>query len=133
MRPNRPTALAALTLAGALLLAPPVSAQGLPSGMRPATGHSVLFGIGGVSCGTWLQDAKGTTPARPDWHSQTHWYHVMWVQGFLSGVGWRSHDSTLKNMDLPGIELFITQYCTTWPLKNLAQATIALADELTIP
>jgi hypothetical protein len=90
-----------------------------------AEGDRMVYGIGMVTCAKW-QKTRSTGDRRAEAELQD------WVDGFLSGYNTASDD---KDFIAPKPEdiayyAWIDNYCTQKPLDRLAQAVVALKNEL---
>jgi len=75
-----------------------------------------------VGCGSWVQARERRT-------SYTVGYEL-WVMGFLSGTSYIENVAYLSNRDVPGLYLWVDNYCRQNPLESLSQATNALRQQL---
>ena len=77
-----------------------------------------MVGPGGVSCGSWVQARRGSSP---DYAQEG------WVLGFLSGVGFMGapRQDPLNGMDAAGVFVWLDNYCLANPLASLAAASAA--------
>ena len=89
---------------------------------RPAGKYSV-YGQGMLSCGKWVQAMRDDV--RDD---GTKFPLLGWMNGFVSGVGWTG--ANLKQTELDGMQLFVTNYCNANPLNTVAEGTQALVRAL---
>ena len=78
-----------------------------------------VYGSGTQSCGAWLNDLS-------NWSGHEHKFS--WVLGFLSGAGYVGPD--YAHTDSDAVEVWITNYCQTNPLKYISDAAEALTKEL---
>jgi len=88
--------------------------------VRARQAHTV-YGAGTISCGTWLSQKTERGLALDN---------VTWVQGFITGVG--SAGKRLKKTDKEGMAVWIDQFCTKNPLKQLVDAAEELSTALEI-
>jgi hypothetical protein len=89
-------------------------------------GTITIRGAGIYTCGTWIKETGNRLTK------------MQWVLGFITAMNFNRYNELpeqaedvdlLKNADAPGIELWVTNYCTRQPLKTLAEAAIALIDD----
>lgn len=86
-----------------------------PSAQRPYT----VYGQGTDSCGEWR--SARTSPA--------HQLHLIWVLGFMSGVGWAAPRG-FRDVDNGAIDAWLDDYCASRPLAQLSTAAAALVNTL---
>src|ERR1051325_3398248 len=87
----------------------------------PQRGEFNQIGNYKVSCGT----VTAASDARKSG------YHA-WVAGFVSGAGYgySMHGARLADTDFDGASKWIDKYCADHPLDELADAAVALVQEL---
>jgi hypothetical protein len=103
-----------LLLATALLAAQPWSTRA----QEPGYNYSIV-GAGNVSCGSWLS-------------GQERLFLASWIQGYITASSLykalldENKDGEYDIDSGAGVEQWITNYCTTNPLKKLADAAFDL-------
>jgi len=94
----------------------------------PTVSHADEFrvrGAGTASCGYFIQKPNDRVA------------NLQWVLGFVTGtnairvaaLGERASVDVLNATDIDAIELWLTNYCTQNPLKNISDAAMALVVE----
>jgi hypothetical protein len=81
------------------------------------------FGVGGDSCGAWINARAKSDAAR----------HGSWVLGYISALnvwGVIGREDALKNVDAAGIYQWLDTYCQENPLETIATAAGKLVREL---
>ncbi len=91
-----------------------------------ATGYTI-YGSGTISCGTWLRDSEAARATGNDLLVRTS---RSWLQGFLSGAGWRSEGKARNVPDGAALTKWVDMYCGQHPLDLLAKAGQELVLEL---
>jgi hypothetical protein len=77
------------------------------------------YGAGAETCGKWTQARKGD-----GWFTSGQW-----MLGWVSAAQY--YGRTLKPTDSAGMAGWVDQYCSQHPLNTLAEASVALVEELT--
>ncbi len=85
-----------------------------------------FYGVSSDSCGVWTADSADRTSLRAQ-------VQKWWVLGFVSGASTilaTDNNVAIAETDVPGIEGWITKYCSDHPLDKIATATMKLVGEL---
>jgi hypothetical protein len=94
-----------------------------------------IYGYVGASCGQWTANpqrlvrsyANGST----EWKGSEAGSQMREaVLGFVSGMAMAGRE--LRQTDTAAIDAFVTQYCASHPLDNIATAAVALVGELQV-
>lgn len=97
----------ALVVVGSLALAGPCLGQ-----PKPAAGDVAIYGVGGSSCGTWLE-ARAAKPDRLDIRVRQF---ETWMQGYMTAYNFFMADRPdILKTDGAGMRGFIDQYCKEYP------------------
>lgn len=102
----------ALLAAAALVMATPAAAEAV-----------TVMGAGGMSCGHWTTSRR--SPVAPE-----KMMVVSWVQGFLTSLALTTNRDLAGGRDFDALLGWVDNYCLAHPLESIADATVALADEL---
>jgi hypothetical protein len=85
--------------------------------------NSIIIGAGAESCGTWTNSERNNTNA----------YRHQWVMGYVSSYNFYSltvSSDVSQGIDFHGLIAWISNYCASNPLNQIATATINLIEEL---
>jgi hypothetical protein len=97
---------------------------------QPASGQKMFMGAGTVSCGEWLKARSIQPPNNRDLATQ---YHMQaWIDGFLSGANLSNAGPDILSSKPKSVAMysFVDNYCRSNSLDTLADAAVALAQEL---
>ena len=96
-----------------------------------------IHGAGGASCGTYVQVYEAYRPfigtndggIVASQATANYWQYEEWIEGYLYGVdSW--NQSTIRDYDRAGMQLWVYQYCQQHPLDVVANAALALYRNL---
>lgn len=98
-----------------------------------ANNDKVFYGIGSDSSGKFLAAVDGLPPgnggslkyAGQQWFDQRYLYG-QWIQGFLTAINLLTDASHQIQVDVPGIDLWVRNYCRVHPIATLSDAVSAL-------
>jgi hypothetical protein len=82
---------------------------------QPA-GTYTVYGTGNASCGAWIAETNQKA------------FRLLWTLGFETGAG--SLRVKMRDSDSAGMSAWVDQYCAVHPLSTVADASIALVEEL---
>lgn len=106
------------TLVVTLIIAAVIGAAALTNADAKQT--YMVYGVGLRSCGTWTADKTDDI---------AHGLDLYWVQGSVSGFGFR-HDGSMKKTDRDGVSASVDNYCAAHPLDTMSKAAEALVVQL---
>lgn len=97
----------------------------LTGSSRAAETYYHLVGEGMSSCEDWTADRHKLE--EPDWYMKSNW-----VLGFLSGAAYTNPNyDPLRGMNARDVDDWVDNYCRANPLKTVADAAEAFAQEHT--
>lgn len=93
-----------------------------------ADGRYMLHGAGAVSCGTFVQAENGTLFDA----AGTRQDMLSWAQGYMSAYNHLTDDvyDIFDHTDTRGIELWLYNYCQSYPLQTFPEALERLLKRL---
>jgi hypothetical protein len=104
----------------------------------PAQTQIVITGIGSHSCASFLNIVNGTQPALSSsltypngqtWFDE-HRLYGEWLLGFVSALNTASDDAHQINVDGPGIELWLRNWCQAHPADSVVWAASAFVKAM---
>ncbi|RWL47216.1 MAG: hypothetical protein EOR60_09645 [Mesorhizobium sp.] len=109
-----------------LILAQCLFVAGMGTAEAQSTTYQIL-GAGTDSCGRWVSSAND---------GALHVAYMSWVLGYLSAFNMAKsahsgQDSLFNQTDVQSLDLWVSNYCNAHPLKNLSDAALELAIEVT--
>lgn len=88
----------------------------------PGTFHA--YGVGGQSCGVWLDDRRKGAAGEDD---------LGWLLGWVSAAGAYNVRGDLRHVDARGQAAWVDKYCREHPLDKIFDAAMKLVETLARP
>ena len=119
----------AMGLMAAVLLSAAISTSAQAA--NPKGVEFTVYGAGTTSCGKWLADRQNLS----------HHVELNWVLGWLTSSSYfiealrplNPNGGGLRHTDANAVEAWLDKYCRENPLKNIADGSLNLVDELSKP
>jgi hypothetical protein len=111
------------------------------SAVHAKGGHYNIMGAGSLSCGSYVSAYEGYRPYANGvsgllaMHAATSFFqYEAWIQGYIVGLNAMTAGN-MRSIDEAGLQVWVYNYCSAYPLKKVVDAASQLYVELggTIP